>query len=249
MIFKVFEVFLQFRNRHVLQFGDGLAVDLHVLRVLAQARAVAFGTEFAPAIARLHHPELDLVSVGGHEIEELCDAMHIVLHIAVPKQVVLLFGKVINGAINGEIEFGGIADEMAFPLAHDLAVPAGHRVLRHRQRAVGEDQIGVHAFHHARAGTGLARPVRVVETEHIHRRLLKRHAVGLEKVAEGLQHALFPFAEHRTHTLSFRKSHIHRIGHAGLLRRQIVGLETVHHHIQFLRIGFLFELDNIIDFK
>ena len=209
---------------------------------------MAFGAKLASAVARLHHPELDFVGAGCHEVEELRDAVHIVFGVAVPQEVVLFLGEVVDGAIDREVELGGVADEVALPLAHDLAVPAGHRVLGHRQRTVGEDQVGVHAFDHAGARAGLACAVRVVEAEHIDRRFLEGHAIGLEEVAECLEVDGIAFTLYGTDALAFVEGHVHGIGDACLLHFEIVGLETVHQDEEAFRVGEFLRRYDFVNF-
>ena len=239
---------LQLVQGHQHEVGDALAAHLHILRLSAQACAVAFGADRLAAVARQHHAVLYLIRLCLNIVEEVHDAFKIL--VAGPEEAHLFVGEFVEWLEDGDAHLVGHADEGVFPLAHLLAAPAGDGVLVDRQALVGHHQVGVDADDAAEALTGRAGAVRVVESEHIGRRRLEGDAVGLETRREvGFLALAVEFADHLAGLLAFVEGGLHRVGDApdGVVHI-LVDLDAVDEQLHLLLADLFLLVEEILDF-
>ena len=135
-----------------------------------------------------------------------------------------------------EIEFRCIDNQLFFPLAHHRSAPAHNGIVVHRQRFVGNDQIGVDAHHFAKAFAHGTRANRVVETEHIFIRFVEHDAIGLERLRETANsHIIFLAISHFARIVAFVECGLHRIGQAILRLFVVAGCDAVNQQFHTFR--------------
>ena len=167
---------------HPYQIRNALAVDFHVIGILAQTAAMAIGAKGLAPVARSHDPVLYLVGILLDEFEAVVDALGILA--AMPEDILLFLAQLLVRSMNRKFLLFGITDELLLPLAHLLAPPTGHRILVNRQGRIGNHQILADPDDRAYAFACLASPVWIIETEKVGTGLDKTHPVHLQTVGE-----------------------------------------------------------------
>ena len=75
--------------------------------------------------------------------------------------------------MNRKIKFRSTVNELIAKFAHLFAFPTGNGAFINGKRLVGHYQIFINANHRTKSFAGLARTIRVVKGEHIHRGFFK----------------------------------------------------------------------------
>ncbi len=153
---QVREELRRVRDVHACGFGDGLAADAGVERVLVQPGPAAIGAARVAAIAAQKDAHVQLVFFGVEEIEELADAFDLL--IAFQHEPLFFLGQIAEGNVEADAAVY-LCFEIAQPLRAFRLGPGFDGAFVERQPAVGDDQIhrvvdGVAETLAARAGTG-----------------------------------------------------------------------------------------------
>ena len=156
-----------------------------------------------------------------------------------PQNVALRLGQVAVGGVDGEVQLGGLTYKEVLPLAHLLAPPAHHRVVKHGTRFVGHNHVFVYTHHGSITLTGGTGTIGVVETEEVGVGLLEGNAVGLKTVGETLLNGVSVYlAMHYAAPATLKKSCLHRLGDAGMLVIVIgMHLYAVHQQERLFLLG------------
>ena len=131
------------------QLHDRLPIHLHILGLFSQTGSMAFWAYLPSTITALEHTVLYLIGTGSHILEKLGYALHFMFLIAIPQQIELILGKVVNCPMNRKIQFGGLFHKVSLPFTQHIPMPACHGIFGHREGTVGENKISVHTFNHA----------------------------------------------------------------------------------------------------
>lgn len=102
------------------------------------------------------------------------------IFVAFPQQVLFLFGQFVIGPVDRKVEFGRVLDQLFFPPFHRFAAPAGNGAIINAFGFIRYHEVFVDAGHFAVTLASRAGPHRIVETEHMFRRMLEADAVELE---------------------------------------------------------------------
>ena len=201
---------------HGEELRNGTAADFYVFGVGTQTGAMAGGAYGFATVAGEHDAVLYLVALAFYPVEKAVDAFPCAS--SVPEDVELFGGETAVGGVDGEVDFGGEADEVGFPFGHLVATPADNGVVVDGEAAVGDDEVFADARGAAVAAAGGAGTVGVVEAEEVGVGFFESDAVGLEAVAEELRGGtLFGFVVDDAGTATFEEGCLDRFGDAGML--------------------------------
>src|ERR1700744_1338314 len=126
--------------------------DLYIEGFFPEAVSFALGAKGAAAVAGQKNAVLYLIQVAFDFGEEFVDSLG--MFVAFPEDLVLLFGQVDDGLVDGEIEFFCGFDELITPPDQFFSFPGGDGAFINAQAPVGYDEVGVDAQDLAETFTG-----------------------------------------------------------------------------------------------
>ena len=167
---------------HLKQGREVVASDVDKVRVLAQAGAMAVGTNRPSPVAADHHPVLDFVALGFETGEKGMDSLE--MRASIPNKRLLFFGQIVPWGMDRQAGLGGPHDHLVAPASGSFAPPRRNGVVVQASCRVRHNLVGIDAQNMSIPLACGARPHRTVEAKHVRGRFLEGEAIALESVVE-----------------------------------------------------------------